>query len=70
MALTVVVRSGELEDHPELTFDSPRVVIGRGSSCEIRLPDSSVSLRHASFRQRGGDYIVLDEGSTNGSSKK
>ncbi len=30
------------------------------------LPDPSVSQRHASIRQRGADYIVLDEGSTNG----
>jgi pSer/pThr/pTyr-binding forkhead associated (FHA) protein len=30
------------------------------------LPDPSVSHRHASIRQRGSDYVVVDEGSTNG----
>jgi pSer/pThr/pTyr-binding forkhead associated (FHA) protein len=30
------------------------------------LPDPSVSHRHASIRQRGSDYVVIDEGSTNG----
>ena len=66
MALTVVVRSGEGEPAPRITFDAPRIVIGRGDGCEVRLPDPSVSHRHASIRQRGTDYIVLDEGSTNG----
>jgi pSer/pThr/pTyr-binding forkhead associated (FHA) protein len=66
MALTVVVRSG---DHPtplKISLDAPRVVIGRSEGCEIRLPDPSVSHRHASIRQRGSDYVVVDEGSTNG----
>jgi pSer/pThr/pTyr-binding forkhead associated (FHA) protein len=66
MALTVVVRSGELGAPAAITFDAPRVVIGRGDGCEVRLPDPSVSHRHASIRQRGTDYVVLDEGSTNG----
>lgn len=66
MALTVVVRSG---DHPtplKISLDAPRIVIGRAEGCEIRLPDPSVSHRHASLRQRGSDYVVVDEGSTNG----
>jgi pSer/pThr/pTyr-binding forkhead associated (FHA) protein len=66
MALTIVIRSGDAKASPKVTFDSPRVVVGRGEGCEVRLPDPSVSHRHASIRQRGTDYIVLDEGSTNG----
>jgi pSer/pThr/pTyr-binding forkhead associated (FHA) protein len=66
MALTIVVRSAEGKSAPRITFDAPRVVIGRGEGCEVRLPDPSVSHRHASIRQRGAEYIVLDEGSTNG----
>ncbi len=66
MALTVVVRSGDPRATPAITFDAPRIVIGRGQGCEVRLPDASVSHRHASIRQRGSDYIVVDEGSTNG----
>ncbi len=66
MALTVVVRSGDLETPAEITLDSPRVVIGRSEGCEIELPDPSVSHRHASIRQRGTEYVILDEGSTNG----
>ncbi len=66
MALTIVLRSGELDTPPELTLDAPRIVIGRSEGCEVRLPDPSVSHRHASIRQRGSDYILLDEDSTNG----
>lgn len=66
MALTVVVRSGDLAAPASITFDAPRVVIGRGSGCEVQLPDPSVSHRHASIRQRGTDYVIVDENSTNG----
>jgi pSer/pThr/pTyr-binding forkhead associated (FHA) protein len=66
MALTVQVRSGDLKSQATITFDAPRIVIGRGDGCEIRLPDPSVSHRHASIRQRGTDYVVIDEGSSNG----
>jgi pSer/pThr/pTyr-binding forkhead associated (FHA) protein len=66
MALSVVVRSGDSKAPPKVTFDAPRIVIGRGEGCDVRLPDPSVSHRHASIRQRGSEYIVVDEGSTNG----
>ncbi len=66
MALTVIVRSGDLSTPASITFDAPRIVIGRGEGSEVLLPDPSVSHRHASIRQRGTDYVVIDEGSTNG----
>jgi pSer/pThr/pTyr-binding forkhead associated (FHA) protein len=65
MALSVQVES-EDGSAPKLVFDLPRIVIGRGENSDVRLPDPSVSQRHATIRQRGTDYIVLDEGSTNG----
>lgn len=66
MALTLVVLSGNTSDQVPLTLDGPRIVVGRAGNCDVRLPDYSVSLRHASFRQRGSDYLIVDEGSTNG----
>lgn len=66
MALTLVVLSGSSSEPARLTFDSPRIVVGRSANADLRLPDYSVSSRHASFRQRGSDYLVQDEGSTNG----
>jgi len=76
MPVTVIVRSGGSPKvagmppagGPELsiTCDAPLVVIGRGEGCDVRLPDPSVSHRHATIRQRGHEYILVDEGSANG----
>jgi pSer/pThr/pTyr-binding forkhead associated (FHA) protein len=64
MALTVVVLSAQ---GARLTFDgTSRIVIGRGAGSDVRLPETSVSVRHASLRAQGSDFTVVDEGSTNG----
>jgi hypothetical protein len=66
MALSLRLRSGDVVPCPELEFDAPRIVVGRNAGCELQLPDPSVSGRHASVRQRGSDYVLVDEGSDNG----
>src|SRR5262245_17775240 len=72
MAVTVAVRSGGGAPGggsgiaPELTFDGERIVIGRSDGSDVRLPDPSVSLRHASIRAQGAAFSLVDEGSTNG----
>jgi pSer/pThr/pTyr-binding forkhead associated (FHA) protein len=74
MPISVVIRSapasssadGEDGGPPSLTFDGARIVIGRGLGCEVRLPDPSVSQRHATVRADGPEYTLIDEGSTNG----
>ncbi|HEX9296680.1 MAG TPA: FHA domain-containing protein [Polyangiaceae bacterium] len=72
MPVTVAVRSGgsgrgeRARENLAVTFDAPVIVIGRGEGSEVRLPDPSVSHRHATIRQRGSEYILVDEGSTNG----
>jgi pSer/pThr/pTyr-binding forkhead associated (FHA) protein len=71
MPITVFVRSGESERREgaerSLTFDGMRrIAIGRGSSSDVRLPDPSVSHRHATIELRGPDFILVDEESTNG----
>jgi pSer/pThr/pTyr-binding forkhead associated (FHA) protein len=66
MPITVLVRSAT-RGEVRLTFDGTQsVVLGRGASCDVRLPDPSVSHRHASLRTQGMDFVLLDEGSTNG----
>ena len=71
MPITIFVRSGETErregaEH-SLTFDGMRrIAIGRGSSSDVRLPDPSVSHRHATIDSRGQDFVLVDEESTNG----
>lgn len=66
MALTLRLRSGDVDPEPELPFDAARVVVGRAPGCDLQLPDPSVSPRHASLRQRGSEYVIVDEGSDNG----
>lgn len=78
MPVTIVVRSASApsprgsgsskgqEEEPSLTFDGSRIVLGRGSGSDVRLPDPSVSTRHATIRAQGNDYAIVDEGSTNG----
>jgi len=66
MPITVIVRSAT-GDEARLTFDgTQRVVIGRGAGCDVRLPDASVSHRHAVLRAQGAEFVLCDEGSTNG----
>jgi pSer/pThr/pTyr-binding forkhead associated (FHA) protein len=66
MPITVILRCGNAEES-RLTFDgTQRVVIGRSAGSDVRLPDASVSHRHASLRANGADFILVDEGSTNG----
>ena len=65
ITLTVRAEAGGGSE-PSLTFDAPRVVIGRGASCDVRLPDASVSQRHAVLTANGAEYHIVDEGSTNG----
>lgn len=65
MVVTISIRSPETES-PSVSLDSPRIVLGRSKSADVRIPDASVSTRHATIRQRGGDYLLMDEGSTNG----
>jgi pSer/pThr/pTyr-binding forkhead associated (FHA) protein len=66
MAITVLVRSAASEKM-RLTFDgTQRVVIGRGAGSDVRLPDPSVSHRHATLHAQGAEFVVVDEGSTNG----
>ncbi len=68
MALTVTVLSATKKTGGalRLSLDAPRIVIGRTEGCEVRIPDPSVSARHASIRARGVEYILADEGSKNG----
>jgi pSer/pThr/pTyr-binding forkhead associated (FHA) protein len=66
MPITILLRLSGDKHPPALTFDGRRIVIGRGASSDVRVPDPSVSLRHASIQVDAGDHTLTDEGSTNG----
>lgn len=42
------------------------ISLGRDVQADVCLPDPTVSPRHASLKKRGDQYLVSDEGSTNG----
>ena len=66
MPITVIVRSAT-GDETRLTFDGTQpIAIGRAAGCDVRLPDATVSHRHASLRAQGADFVLIDEESTNG----
>jgi hypothetical protein len=48
----------------EITEDD--TLIGRDPSCDIVLPDGSVSRRHARIQRREGGFAVVDQASANG----
>lgn len=41
-------------------------VLGRGEGVDVSLPEPTVSRRHACLKKRGPNYLITDEGSTNG----
>jgi len=44
----------------------PRIVLGRSRDADVRVPDESISRRHAEIRHEDGEYWVVDLGSMNG----
>jgi hypothetical protein len=56
-----------LLDGRRMVVGSEGVAIGRSRSCDLVLDDPNVSRRHAEIRPRGGSWVLVDLGSTNGS---
>ncbi len=42
------------------------VTLGRSRECDVVVDDANVSRRHAELRPRGGAWVLIDLGSTNG----
>ncbi len=68
MAVTLSIRSADEGEGAAqtLTFDQPRVVIGRGAHADVRLPARAVSSTHCVLRLEGGELTIVDDGSSNG----
>lgn len=65
--LTIVAGpDGALSEPLAFELDQARVVIGRGAGVDVRIPHLSVSESHASLRDEGDGYVLVDQGSTNG----
>jgi hypothetical protein len=52
---------------PPLEIDRERVLVGRDPGCDVVIDDKSVSRRHAALERRGSGFVVVDQGSANGS---
>lgn len=65
MSITLALR-GTSQESAKLTLEGPRIVLGRGAGSDVRIPDASVSHRHATIRAERSDYVLVDEGSVNG----
>ena len=71
MAVRLVVRasaSGRTSADVVYEFDQQRIVIGRGTGADVRIPHRTVSEQHATIRLDRSSYVITDEGSTNGTS--
>src|SRR5437764_521160 len=44
---------------------APETLVGRDTACHFRIPDSSVSQRHARLYYSDGEWYIEDMGSTN-----
>jgi predicted component of type VI protein secretion system len=65
--LTIVAGpDGPLPEPLVFELDQARVTIGRGAGSDVRIPHPSVSESHASLRSEGDGYMLVDQGSTNG----
>jgi DNA-binding NtrC family response regulator len=61
----LVVLTGEMRGR-EVDVMSDSVTVGKSRSCDVVLPDDSVSRVHAEIRREGEMYRLRDRGSTNG----
>lgn len=61
----LVAREGQLMGQ-RWTIDTDEFVIGRGSDCQIILPERQVSRHHVKIMHEDGRYILHDLGSRNG----
>lgn len=69
MGVRITVESLWTEVNPSpfvYEFAQSRVVIGRARSADVQLPHAAVSGTHASLREQDAGYVLVDEGSTNG----
>ncbi|MCB9707273.1 MAG: FHA domain-containing protein [Myxococcales bacterium] len=57
-----IVDVSQIEYH----FNQDRIVLGRSRGADVRLPHAGVSTHHATLHRQGDNYVIVDNGSTNG----
>ena len=61
--LILSLRGRELD---KFLLGQGKVVIGRGSDCDITIDNAAISRRHATIEYKNGEYLLFDMGSSNG----
>ena len=61
----LITREGELMGQ-QWPLDAAEIMIGRGSDCQIALPERQVSRYHAKIIREGSSYVLHDLDSKNG----
>lgn len=51
---------------PPMSVSRAGAVLGRGTGCDIRLADPTISRRHASISHQGDEWMLIDLGGANG----
>jgi pSer/pThr/pTyr-binding forkhead associated (FHA) protein len=62
----MLLRLVSLDGRADIFLDHRMVVVGRDRRCDIRINSCRVSRRHCCLVSGGGDVLVRDLGSTNG----
>jgi Protein of unknown function (DUF3662)/FHA domain len=57
-----------LIDGRRMVIGPTGATLGRSRQCDVVVDDANVSRKHAEIRPRGGSWVLIDLGSTNGSS--
>ncbi|MBN1137628.1 MAG: FHA domain-containing protein [Anaerolineae bacterium] len=65
MTMQLIVQQGQ-GTAQALRLERGLLAIGRGQDCDLVLQDTQVSRRHAELRRYGGQWFLVDLGSTNG----
>lgn len=61
-----LVLIGKNGSQREIALKKPRIVIGRQTDCQVRIPLASVSRQHCEVRMDGGKPVIQDLKSRNG----
>ena len=64
--MAVIELAGDSGEPQRYEFDEREVVVGRHPGCDVVLPDTTVSRRHARIFQKSGEYYIEDLGSQHG----
>jgi predicted component of type VI protein secretion system len=64
-SVSLMFASGPLAGS-EVAMTKPRVTMGRGDGCDVKVEDASVSNQHAALELGTHGYRIRDLGSTNG----